>query len=110
MKTIVPLLSVLGLLFLGDCTQPTPQTMQTYSIEGIVTDRSGLPIAGVMVAIVDGTSPYPDIAATTNEKGAFSFGPLKNGDYTVQAFREGLSRQVKATVRNENAKMTIQLE
>lgn len=103
-------LSIVGLLILSHCGQPTPQTMQTYSIEGIVTDRSGLPMPGVMVAIVDGTSSYPDIAAMTNNKGEFSFGPLNNGEYTVQAFREGLSKQAKASIKNENVKMTIRLE
>ncbi len=110
MKTAIQLLSILGLLLLGQCGQPTPQTMQTYSIEGVVTDQSGLPISGVMVAIVDGTSSYPDIAAVTNDKGEFSFGPLKSGEYTVQAMREGQSKQVKASVKNENVKMTIRFE
>lgn len=110
MNTTIRLLSILGLLLLAQCGRPTPQTMQTHSIEGIVTDQSGSPIPGVMVAIVDGSSPYPDIAAVTNDKGEFSFGSLKSGEYTVQAIREGVSKQVKTSVKNENAKMTIRFE
>lgn len=102
---------ICAVLTLCRCSQTAPHTtMQTYSIEGVVTDRSGLPMPGVMVAIVEGTASYPDLAAMTNQQGQFSFGSLQKGEYTVKVFRESLSREEKVRITNENAKITIRLE
>jgi|GEM_PF-1760439 len=91
------------------CAQNTPKTVQQkfFSIQGIVTNQQGKPIAGVAVAIVEGTASWPEIAAVTNEKGEFSLGNLANGSYTVQAMFAGNTERVPALLKDANTSVRL---
>jgi hypothetical protein len=52
-------------------------------IEGIVTDHDGIPLAGMMVGIVSGTTGFPEIAAVTNEAGYYQIGSVPPGTFEV---------------------------
>jgi hypothetical protein len=52
-------------------------------IEGIVTDHDGIPLAGMMVSIVSGTTFFPEIAAETNEAGYYQIGSVPPGTFEV---------------------------
>jgi hypothetical protein len=52
-------------------------------IEGIVTDHDGIPLAGMRVGIVSGTTVYPEITAETNEVGYYLIGSVPYGTFEV---------------------------
>jgi hypothetical protein len=78
-----------------------------YSIDGLVTDTQNRPLEGVVVVIVKGSAAYPEIAAVTNEKGAFSLGSLEKGTYTVQATYSGQNKQQDVTVGDRSASVAF---
>jgi len=65
-------------------------------ITGRVTDGAGGPVSGAIVAIVSGTSPFPEIAAVTSGDGTFHLGGLQPGTYVLRARHGGA--QVSAEV------------
>ena len=50
---------------------------------GHVISDQGVPISDARVMILDGPTPYPDIAALTNNRGWFQFDNLCPGSYTI---------------------------
>jgi Carboxypeptidase regulatory-like domain len=104
------------LLFLTNCTgkKPVqaPQDMKpaqysSYSISGIITSSNGKPIEGVVVSIVSGTASFPEIAAVSNDSGAFSFDGIENGKFTLKAFRGDSVRTVEVEVDNKETNIQI---
>lgn len=72
------------------------------SIEGIVTDHDGTPLAGMMVSIVSGTTFFPEITAETNEEGYYQIGSIPSGTFEV-AVHNLLGNRIaceSVTVRN----------
>ncbi len=61
----------------------------SLSIEGVVVSAAGAPVPGVTVMITTSDQPHPDIAAITDERGAFGFDGLAAGRYTFAAYRDG---------------------
>ncbi len=63
---------------------PTPAgESRSGGIEGAVTGPDGEPIAGIRVAIVSGTAPFPEIAPETDEKGHYRLSGIAPGTYEV---------------------------
>ncbi|PSM42877.1 hypothetical protein C6Y14_11825 [Streptomyces dioscori] len=56
---------------------------QAVEITGTVRDTSGKPVEGAHVVFTDGPRPLPDIAAVTNDMGAFSLSAPMPGNYTL---------------------------
>ena len=53
------------------------------AIEGTVTGPDGKPVAGIRIAIVSGTAPFPEMAPSTDEKGYYRLSSLQPGTYEV---------------------------
>jgi Carboxypeptidase regulatory-like domain/TonB dependent receptor len=75
------------------------------TINGIVSDDRGGPIAGALVSVL-GTATTAK--ATTDASGWFSIDALPIGDYTVQAHRSGFAGSARATVRVSGFAVTSQ--
>lgn len=60
-----------------------PVINKTYNISGVVSDRSGAPIAGATITRNDGTK------VTTDERGFFVFADVNPGEYKLEASAEG---------------------
>ncbi len=58
--------------------------MQNHQIQGIVVNSFGQPVKDAVVYIVDGPTPFPDIAAVTSEDGSFHLSGLSKGAYQLQ--------------------------
>jgi tetratricopeptide (TPR) repeat protein len=71
----------------------TPKTSEELSIQGIVVDVSGKPVAVALVRL-----ERKDVPGTremrTNAGGLFTFSPLQSGNYTVKAEKSGLRSKV----------------
>jgi Carboxypeptidase regulatory-like domain/TonB dependent receptor len=78
--------------------QSAHQSVRTLhgSIDGIVSDDRGGPIAGALVSAL-GTATTAK--AITDVAGRFSIEALPIGDYTLQAHRSGFAGSSRATVR-----------
>jgi hypothetical protein len=77
------------------------------SIEGIVTDHDGIPLAGLRVGIVSGTTVFPEIAAETNEAGHYQIGSVPPGMFEV-AIHDVLGNRIArecVTVRSGETSM-----
>lgn len=76
-----------------DLTNPAPPNQQPLPagrtrIYGRVIDSQGAPIRGAAITIPRGTSPVPERAALTDDKGNYSW-MLLPGIYTVQVNATG---------------------
>jgi protocatechuate 3,4-dioxygenase beta subunit len=60
------------------------------TLEGTVSDEQGRPVAGAVVMFGAASPPHRDIAAVTDERGAFRFGGLAPGRYSVVARADGV--------------------
>lgn len=58
----------------------------TGSIEGTITDNEGLPLAGINVAIVNGTTSFPETPVETNEEGYYQIEGIPAGKFEVAFF------------------------
>ncbi len=78
-------------------------------IAGVVLTPQGQPVSGAVVMITGDSPPHPDIAALTNQQGAFQFGGLLPGSYTLLINAEGFPSQTKQTAveRGETARLEI---
>jgi hypothetical protein len=56
---------------------------ETGRIEGTITDYEGLPLAGINVAIVNGTTSFPETPVETNETGQYQIEEIPAGDFEV---------------------------
>lgn len=83
--------------------------MEHFQIEGLILNKDDYPVSDVVVAIVQGSSPFPDIAAVSNEEGKFHFDYIQKGRYTLNAFY-GMDRiQADVEVNEPNTKLIIRL-
>jgi hypothetical protein len=61
---------------------------QTASLRGTVTDPSGALVPGVLIQL---RGPGPELRATSDDKGQYSFAAVPPGKYTVRAIAQGFS-------------------
>ena len=87
-------LQTLALLILGAWSAPA--LAQTGTLRGQVTDPSGAVVTNARVT-VSGTSGQPQ-SAKTDSKGAYEFGSLAPGKYTVSARAKGFEAFTKSDV------------
>ncbi len=81
-----------------------PPAPKVATVEGVVVDPSGVPVAGATVSIGDRT-------ATTGADGAFRFEELPLGEATVAATAEGFRpRSAPVTVAAPSATVRVLLE
>ena len=64
-------------------TAATADDSGLSAIEGAVTGTDGKPVAGIRIAIVSGTAPFPEMAPSTDEKGYYRLSSLQPGTYEV---------------------------
>lgn len=68
-------------------TTPTPAAeVKSGGIEGTVTGPEGGPVSGMRVAIVRGTSSYPEMAPETDDEGHYNLSGITPGTYDVAAY------------------------
>ncbi len=60
-------------------------------ISGVVRDAHDNPIAQARVYFTNGPVPLPDMAALTNQEGAFSLAAPVAGSYTIACAAEGFA-------------------
>jgi len=72
-------------------------------ISGVVRDARGRPVPRARVYFTDGPAPLPEIAALTDESGAFTLTATAPGRYSIGFAVEGFSPiEVKTTAgRND---------
>ena len=64
--------------------QESPSDLpDTGGIEGAVTDHEGLPLDGINVVIVNGTTSFPETIAETNEEGHYQIEGIPPGKFEV---------------------------
>ncbi len=80
---------------------------QTGTVEGVVTDASGSPIPGVAVSL---ESERGTRTAIANAEGAYRFGLLVPGDYTVRAAMEGMQSQPAAAPLEAGTRLVRNLQ
>ena len=74
-------------------------------IFGVVRDPFGNPVPQARVGFVVGPVPLPDIAALTDNNGAFALSVPVAGEYIVQVFSEEFSsKKVKIAVESNQEK------
>jgi Carboxypeptidase regulatory-like domain len=80
-------------------------------ISGIVLDTLGQPVVRARVSFVSGPVPLPDIAALTDDHGAFSLSTPVEGAYTIECVAEGfLSTKTTVTIsQNKRANIEVRL-
>lgn len=86
---------------------------QTISvISGIVKDPGGKPVPQARVYFTDSPVPLPDIAALTDENGAFSLSVPSAGKYKIECVAEGFTPTAsKVTVKSGKiTKIQIQMK
>ena len=70
----------------------------TGEVEGIVTNKGGSPMEGLVVAIVRGSVGYPEIAAITGEDGSYSIGSVPPGVFALGVHDDSGEKLVEDTV------------
>lgn len=103
-SVLVVICMVLGALIAVSTHADAPQT---GTVEGVVTDASGSPIPGVAVAL---ESERGTQTAITDAEGAYRFGLLVPGDYTVRASMEGMQSQPAAAPLEAGTRLVRNLE
>lgn len=78
-----------------------PDNQDTGTIEGAITDYQGTPLVGINIAIVDGTTSYPETTVETDEEGHYQIEGIPPGDFEV-AFYD--SQEIK--IGQENVTVT----
>jgi hypothetical protein len=67
--------------------QESPKHMpDTGSLEGAITDHQGIPLAGINVAIINGTTAYPETTVETNVEGHYLIEGVPPGKFEVALF------------------------
>jgi hypothetical protein len=79
---------------------------QTGTIEGRVLDAEGSPLPGVTINL---SGPQGQTSTVTDEDGAFRFGLLVAGDYTVGATLEGLGSKEVAVPLGAGLRQKVDL-
>lgn len=78
-------------------------------IDGTVTDPSGRPVAGAVVALTAAPAPVPDIAALTDGGGRFSLEVPVPGDYRVSIRGVESATEVTIAVGPHDTRAAIEL-
>ncbi len=79
-------------------------------ISGVVLDDQGKPVREARVAFASAPVAIPDIAALTNDEGAFTLSAPVPGRYAVQVAADGFAAaSAEAIVGNTAAKLTVRL-
>lgn len=60
-------------------------------IYGVVSDNSGLPIAGARIYFIDSPVALPDIAVLSDDNGQFSLSVPAAGNYQIGCAADGFS-------------------
>ena len=63
-----------------------PDISNTGGIEGEITDHEGIPLAGINVAIINGTTSYPETTTETNEEGHYQMEGIPPGHFEIALF------------------------
>jgi hypothetical protein len=88
----VILLSVVGYVwYVGEDlevgNQESPSDLSdTGNLEGAITDYEGVPLAGIDVAIINGTVSYPETTVETDEEGHYRIEGISPGQFEVALF------------------------
>ena len=82
-RALINLLFAVGIVLLAVALGFAQEEPGKGSIQGVVTDSSGAPVAGATVAV---SSKVTDIqlALTTDKDGKYDSGPLTAGSYTIR--------------------------
>lgn len=76
----------------------------TGTIQGLVTNEEGLPVAGVQIAILT-----KDLTATTGDAGEFKFENLAAGSYQIFASKLGYDSLAKSVTLQEDETVTLEI-
>lgn len=81
------------------------------TLEGVVVDSGGAPLAGAQVAIASAPVAVPDIAQLTGADGRFSLPAPASGAYVIGVTApDGVSRRVEMVVGDRDpAPVTVTL-
>ena len=82
---------------------------QPLMITGRVTDPSGRPVTGAVVAITAAPQPVLDIAALTGKDGRFSISVPQLGDYRVSLRTDRVATEVEVRVGPNGAQIAVGL-
>lgn len=61
------------------------------TVQGVVVDREGRPVAEATIVVVEGTSPVPEIALVADSAGRFTL-RLPRGRFTLEARGDGTAK------------------
>lgn len=78
-------------------------------ISGVVTDPSGQPVAGAVVAVAAAPVPVPDIAGLTGEDGRFSVIVPAVGRYVLTVHGERGMTEIHVVVQDEAAEVNVEV-
>ena len=81
----------------GDQKSP-PDISDTGRIEGAITDHEGIPLAGINVAIINGTTSYPEETTETNEEGYYQMEGIPPGQFEIALFYKQTTKIQVVTV------------
>ncbi|RPD46005.1 hypothetical protein DRJ53_14615 [Paracnuella aquatica] len=94
-------------LFIG-CIAKSDKMATTGTVKGILVNSSGQPIADAVVMVAGGTGSFTDMAAITDENGAFYLSNITlPGSYSLQVQTGGAS--VQKNVQLTSSADTIRL-
>lgn len=78
-------------------------------IAGIVRNAKGRPVPQARVYFTGGPEPLPDIAALTNEAGAFTLSAPAPGEYSIGFAAEGFApTEMKAVAGRSDLEIKLQ--
>ncbi len=103
------------ILMAAACRQGAESTTAPPSdgtIEGVVRDADGEPIARMRLGIVNGTAPFPEIGPVTNEEGTYHFPAIPPGTFDVAVHDEQGNRIAVQSVEvrsGETSKLNFML-
>jgi hypothetical protein len=95
LRTFVAFLLAVGFC----CTNAAAQGVGSGTIQGRVTDESGGALPGVTVTLTSPALQVPELAATTEGDGTYSFRDLPPGEYQVVYDLSGFQRVVRQQLR-----------
>ena len=97
LRALVAALTLAGLILVaaacGEGAEPTATPSSSGVIEGVVKDADGSPVFGMRLGIVDGTTPFPEIAPVTNEDGVYRFPAIPPGTFSI-AVHDGQGNRI----------------
>ena len=106
MKSLLTKLGLVAAIAILIAMPATADSPQTGTVEGTVNDAGGGPLPGVTVTLASDRGAQ---TAVTGEDGAFRFGLLAPGDYTVGASLEGFRGAEQAVHVDSGGRSAITL-